>query len=95
MVNACCSQKSSLVTMIVLTTTFFFAEIAVGYATNSMALVADSFHMLSDVVSLFVGFLAIKVCHIFSCLFKCTILYKKLLFKKHAVRRPLNVKNLC
>jgi len=61
MVNACCSQKSSLVTMIVLTTTFFFAEITVGYATNSMALVADSFHMLSDVLSLFVGFLAIKI----------------------------------
>ena len=62
MINACCSQESSLLTMIVLTTTFFFAEITVGYATNSMALVADSFHMLSDVLSLFVGFLAIKVC---------------------------------
>ncbi len=47
--------------MIVLTTTFFLAEIVVGYATNSMALVADSFHMLSDVVSLFVGFFALKV----------------------------------
>ena len=65
MVRACCSQKASLVTMIGLTTAFFFAEIVVGYATNSMALVADSFHMLSDVVSLFVGFFALKVsrCH--------------------------------
>ena len=61
MVRACCSQKASLVTMIGLTTAFFFAEIVVGYATNSMALVADSFHMLSDVVSLFVGFFALKV----------------------------------
>ena len=63
MVKACCSQKASLVIMIALTTTFFFAEIVVGYGTNSMALVADSFHMLSDVVSLFVGFFALKVSH--------------------------------
>eukprot|EP00794_Sanderia_malayensis_P007272 gene7272-8083_t len=61
MVRACCSQKGSLITMIGLTTSFFFAEIIVGYATNSMALVADSFHMLSDVVSLFVGFFALKI----------------------------------
>ena len=61
MARTFCSQKMSLITMIWLTTSFFFAEIAVGYATNSMALVADSFHMLSDVVSLFVGFFALKV----------------------------------
>ncbi|XP_065058823.1 calcium/manganese antiporter SLC30A10-like [Rhopilema esculentum] len=61
MARACCSQKMSLITMIWLTTSFFFAEIVVGYATNSMALVADSFHMLSDVVSLFVGFFALKI----------------------------------
>ena len=35
-------------------------EIIVGYVTNSMALVADSFHMLSDVASLLVGFLALR-----------------------------------
>ena len=27
-------------------------ELVVGYLTNSMALVADSFHMLSDVIAL-------------------------------------------
>ena len=46
--------------MILLTTTFFLVEIIVGYVTNSMALVADSFHMLSDVVSLIVGYVALK-----------------------------------
>ena len=60
-VKACFSQKTSLIVMIFMTTTFFFAEIIVGYVTNSMALVADSFHMLSDVVSLFVGFFALRV----------------------------------
>lgn len=61
MVKAFCSQKCSFITMIGLTMSFFFAEIVVGYATNSMALVADSFHMLSDVLSLFVGFFALKI----------------------------------
>ena len=59
------SQRTSFISMIVLTTSFFIVEIVVGYATNSMALVADSFHMLSDVVSLLVGFIALrysKVC---------------------------------
>ena len=46
--------------MMLLTSTFFLVEIIVGYITNSMALVADSFHMLSDVASLIVGFLALR-----------------------------------
>lgn len=46
--------------MMFLTSTFFLVEIIVGYLTNSMALVADSFHMLSDVASLLVGFLAYR-----------------------------------
>ena len=47
--------------MIFLTSSFFLVELVVGYATNSMALVADSFHMLSDIISLFVGFYALKL----------------------------------
>ncbi|XP_065640921.1 proton-coupled zinc antiporter SLC30A1 isoform X2 [Hydra vulgaris] len=54
------NQKVSFVSMMMLTTTFFAAEIVVGYLTNSMALVADSFHMLSDVVSLLVGYVALR-----------------------------------
>lgn len=58
----CCqlSQKFSFISMITLTATFFVVEIVVGYVTNSMALVADSFHMLSDVVSLLVGYIALR-----------------------------------
>jgi zinc transporter 1 len=47
--------------MLFLTASFFLVEIIVGYVTNSIALVADSFHMLSDVVALIVGFASIRV----------------------------------
>ena len=40
---------------------FFLVEIIVGYVTNSIALVADSFHMLSDVLALIVAFAAVRV----------------------------------
>ncbi len=48
------SAKCRLLFMLSLTTTFFMIELVVGYVTNSMALVADSFHMLSDVVEEYV-----------------------------------------
>ena len=54
-------KKCRLVSMFWLTLFFFLVEIVVGYVTNSMALVADSFHMLSDVAALVVAFLSIKV----------------------------------
>ena len=47
--------------MFVLTAGYFFVELIVGYVTNSMALVADSFHMLSDVIALIVAYLSVKV----------------------------------
>eukprot|EP00058_Branchiostoma_floridae_P022943 XP_002608433.1 hypothetical protein BRAFLDRAFT_283144 [Branchiostoma floridae] len=50
-----------LICMLTLTFSFFLVEIVVGYVTNSMALVADSFHMLSDVVSLIVGLGAVRI----------------------------------
>lgn len=50
-----------LLTMLALTGSFFLVEIIVGYITNSIALVADSFHMLSDVVALIVGFASVRV----------------------------------
>lgn len=48
--------------MMMLTGFFFFVEIVVGYVTNSMALVADSFHMLGDIAALVISFLSVKVC---------------------------------
>lgn len=61
--GGCCraGRKSRLLLMFGMTTAFFLVEIIVGYVTNSMALVADSFHMLSDVISLVIAFLSIKV----------------------------------
>ena len=38
--------------MLAMTAFFMLVELIVGNLTNSMALVADSFHMLSDVIAL-------------------------------------------
>lgn len=54
------SRRTSFMTMTLLLGSFFLVEIIVGYITNSMALIADAFHMLSDVASLIVGYLALK-----------------------------------
>ncbi|XP_050521017.1 zinc transporter 1 [Daktulosphaira vitifoliae] len=54
-------KKCRLITMFWLTTFFFLVEIIVGYITNSMALVADSFHMLSDIAALVVAYLSVKM----------------------------------
>ncbi|XP_055322656.1 uncharacterized protein LOC129578328 [Sitodiplosis mosellana] len=54
-------KKCRLLTMMVLTGFFFFVEIIVGYVTNSMALVADSFHMLGDIAALVISFLSVKM----------------------------------
>ncbi|XP_037558365.1 uncharacterized protein LOC119435701 [Dermacentor silvarum] len=64
--GGCChrvglGRRGRLLLMFGMTTAFFLVEIIVGYVTNSMALVADSFHMLSDVISLVIAFLSIKV----------------------------------
>ena len=55
-----CGKTGSVLSMLFMTSSFFLVEIIVGYATNSMALVADSFHMLSDVISLLIGFFAMR-----------------------------------
>ncbi|CAF1285097.1 unnamed protein product, partial [Adineta ricciae] len=58
----CYSTKTfRLLTMLSLTFSFFFIELIVGNITNSLALVADAFHMLSDVISLFIGLFAVRI----------------------------------
>ncbi|XP_060532436.1 proton-coupled zinc antiporter SLC30A1 isoform X2 [Cylas formicarius] len=54
-------KKCRLLSMLWLTTFFFFVEIVVGYITNCMALVADSFHMLSDVAALVIAFISVRM----------------------------------
>ena len=44
-----------------LTSSFFLVEIIVGYVTNSMALVADSFHMLSDIAALIIAYMSVRM----------------------------------
>lgn len=41
---------------------FFFAELIVGIIAGSLTLLADSFHMLSDGISLFIAIIALLVC---------------------------------
>jgi zinc transporter 1 len=50
-----------LLVMLVLTIIFFFIEIIVGNITNSVALIADAFHMLSDVISLIIAIIAVRI----------------------------------
>lgn len=47
--------------MLSLTGSFFVVELVVGYLVGSLALVADSFHMLSDLMALGVAIYAVKV----------------------------------
>ncbi|KAI8898281.1 cation efflux protein [Globomyces pollinis-pini] len=47
--------------MIVLSFIFFTLELVCGYSAGSIALIADSFHMLSDVISLFIALYAAKL----------------------------------
>jgi len=54
-------EKVKLYILIGLTASFFVVELVVGNMVKSLALVADSFHMLSDLLSLIIGAIALKV----------------------------------
>jgi len=47
--------------MLALTFSFFLVELIFGYITNSLALIGDSYHMLSDVVALGVGIASVRI----------------------------------
>lgn len=55
------SAQGRLAAMLLLTTSFFIVEIVVGYITNSMALIADSFHMFSDAIALVIAFISVRM----------------------------------
>jgi len=55
------SRTARITLLLVIDVMFFFVELIVGYAVGSLALVADSFHMLNDVMSLVVALYAIKL----------------------------------
>ncbi len=56
-----CSKTFRLSTMLAMTLSFFFVELIVGEITNSITLIADSFHMLSDVIALIIGLISVRV----------------------------------
>ncbi|KAL1959196.1 hypothetical protein VTO42DRAFT_2701 [Malbranchea cinnamomea] len=55
------SKSHRIILLLIIDTIFFVIELGVGYAVHSLALVADSFHMLNDVLSLCVGLWAVKI----------------------------------
>ncbi|KAL2822795.1 cation efflux protein [Aspergillus cavernicola] len=55
------SKTNRIIILLVIDSAFFLLELIAGYSVHSLALVADSFHMLNDVISLCVGLWAVKV----------------------------------
>ncbi|GJP93461.1 hypothetical protein AnigIFM63309_004865 [Aspergillus niger] len=57
------SRATRLTVVVVISSAFFVAEISVGFYTHSIALVADAFHYLNDLVGFVVALVALKVAH--------------------------------
>jgi zinc transporter 1 len=55
------SRSSRILILLVLDTCFLFTELGVGYAVGSLALIADAFHMINDILSLAVALYAIRI----------------------------------
>ncbi|EOG8709252.1 TPA: cation diffusion facilitator family transporter [Bacillus cereus] len=55
------NNKKALLLAFLLTTSFMIAEVIGGFVTNSLALLSDAGHMLSDAVSLALSLLAFKL----------------------------------
>ncbi|XP_032803573.1 proton-coupled zinc antiporter SLC30A1-like [Petromyzon marinus] len=53
-------NRARLMCMLALTIAFFFVELVVSRITESLAMLSDSFHMLSDVIALCVALVAVK-----------------------------------
>jgi len=59
MVFNCCSNFTKVAFQLALTAAFCISELVTGYATGNTVLIADAFHMFSDVISLLVSIMAI------------------------------------
>jgi zinc transporter 1 len=55
------SRSVKLIITLVLTFLFFLVELIIGKTSNSLALISDSFHMLSDVLALAIALLALRI----------------------------------
>uniref|UniRef100_A0A8D3E0Z4 Cation efflux protein transmembrane domain-containing protein n=1 Tax=Scophthalmus maximus TaxID=52904 RepID=A0A8D3E0Z4_SCOMX len=57
---ACEPNRVRLLCMLSLTFGFFIVEVVVSRITSSLAMLSDSFHMLSDVIALVVALVAVR-----------------------------------
>ncbi|ROL55276.1 Zinc transporter 1 [Anabarilius grahami] len=57
---ACAPNRVRLMCMLSLTFGFFIVEVVVSRITSSLAMLSDSFHMLSDVIALVVALVAVR-----------------------------------
>ncbi|QSZ33542.1 hypothetical protein DSL72_005110 [Monilinia vaccinii-corymbosi] len=55
------SKAQRLTIVICISTSFFVAELSIGFYTKSLALVADAFHYLNDLIGLIVALTALRV----------------------------------
>lgn len=55
------NKELRIISLLILDTVFFFIEISIGYMSHSLALIADSFHMLNDIFSLLIALWAVNV----------------------------------
>jgi solute carrier family 30 (zinc transporter), member 1 len=55
------SLQTRLLIIIVISTSFFVIELIVGFFTHSLALVADAFHYIGDVLGFVVGWCVLRV----------------------------------
>ncbi|KAF7591334.1 hypothetical protein BBP40_001658 [Aspergillus hancockii] len=55
------SRAQRLSTVIAISSVFFVAEISIGFYTHSLALVADAFHYLNDLIGFVVALVALRI----------------------------------
>ncbi|KAM3085078.1 hypothetical protein ACMFMG_003514 [Clarireedia jacksonii] len=55
------SKSQRLTAVICISTSFFLAELSVGFYTKSLTLIADAFHYLNDVIGFIVALTALKI----------------------------------
>ncbi|KAL1991082.1 hypothetical protein VTN49DRAFT_5586 [Thermomyces lanuginosus] len=55
------SRVTRLALVIAITMSFFFVEISVGFYTHSLALVADAFHYLNDLIAFVIALIALRI----------------------------------
>ena len=57
----CTVLRTKYLVLIIIVGVFFFAELIVGIIANSITLQTDAFHMLSDLLALIIGFVALMI----------------------------------